>query len=58
MGLQTQLNSLHRAASRLEIKVNMDKSNIVGIRKVGRGGLFLFSFNFYAECFTICLMND
>ena len=35
IGLQTQLNSLHRAASRLELKVNMDKGNIVVLKKGG-----------------------
>ncbi len=35
IGLQTQLNSLYNAASRLELKVNMDKSNIVVFRKGG-----------------------
>lgn len=35
VGLQTQLNSLHSAASRLELRINMDKSNIVVFRKGG-----------------------
>ena len=29
VGLQTQLNSLQHAASELELKVNMNKSNII-----------------------------
>jgi hypothetical protein len=33
VGLQTQLNSLHRASVSLELKVNMNKSNIVVFRK-------------------------
>ena len=33
IGLQTQLNSLFSAASRLQLKVNMNKSNIVVFRK-------------------------
>ena len=35
VGLQTQLNNLCSAASRLELKVNMNKSNIVVFRKGG-----------------------
>ena len=35
IGLQTQLNSLYRAVMQLQLKVNMDKSNIVVIRKGG-----------------------
>ena len=35
IGLQTQLNSLFSAASRLQLKVNMNKSNIVMFRKGG-----------------------
>ena len=35
IGLQTQLNSLFNAASRLQLKVNMNKSNIVVFRKGG-----------------------
>eukprot|EP00745_Piridium_sociabile_P014995 TRINITY_DN220_c0_g1_i2.p1 TRINITY_DN220_c0_g1~~TRINITY_DN220_c0_g1_i2.p1 ORF type:complete len:782 (+),score=58.82 TRINITY_DN220_c0_g1_i2:69-2414(+) len=35
VGLQRQLNSLYTAASRLELKVNMDKTNIVVFRKGG-----------------------
>ena len=35
IGLQTQLNSLYRAAMQLQLKVNMDKSNIVVFRKGG-----------------------
>ena len=35
IGLQTQLNSLYRAAMRMQFKVNMDKSNIVVFRKGG-----------------------
>ena len=35
VGLQTQLNSLQRAASRLCLKVNVDKSDIVVFRKGG-----------------------
>ena len=35
IGLQTQLNSLYNAASRLELKVNMDKSNIVVVFRKG-----------------------
>ena len=35
IGLQTQLNSILSAASRLQLKVNMDKSNIVMFRKEG-----------------------
>ena len=34
-GLQTQLNSLFSAASRLQFKVNMNKSNTVVFRKGG-----------------------
>ena len=35
IGLQSQLNSLFSAASRLQLKVNMNKSNIVVFRKGG-----------------------
>ena len=35
IGLQTQLNTLFSAASRLQLKVNMNKSNIVVFRKGG-----------------------
>ena len=35
VGLKTQLNSLFSAASRLQLKVNMNKSNIVVFRKGG-----------------------
>ena len=35
VGLQTQLNSLHRAATKLELRVNMSKSNIIVFRKGG-----------------------
>ena len=35
IGLQTQLNSLFSAASKLQLKVNMNKSNIVVFRKGG-----------------------
>ena len=35
VGLQTQLNNLHRAAMQLQLKVNMSKSNIVVFRKGG-----------------------
>ena len=35
IGLQTQLNNLFSAASRLQLKVNMNKSNIVVFRKGG-----------------------
>ncbi|WP_419612590.1 hypothetical protein, partial [Thiolapillus sp.] len=35
VGLQTQLNSLQNAASELELKVNMNKSNIIVFRKGG-----------------------
>ena len=35
IGLQTQLNSLHRSAMELQLKVNMNKSNIVVFRKGG-----------------------
>jgi hypothetical protein len=35
IGLQTQLNSLCRAARSLSLKVNMDKSNIIVFRKGG-----------------------
>ena len=35
VGLQTQLNSLQHAASDLELKVNMNKSYIIGFRKGG-----------------------
>ena len=34
VGLQTQLNSLQHAASELELKVDMNKSNIIVFRKV------------------------
>ena len=33
VGLQTQLNSLQNAVSELELKVNMNKSNIIVFRK-------------------------
>ena len=33
IGLQTQLNSLFSAVSRLQLKVNMDKSNILVFRE-------------------------
>ena len=35
IGLQTQLNSLHSAATRLQLKVNLQKSNIIVFRKGG-----------------------
>ena len=35
VGLQNQLNNLHRAASSLHLKVNMKKSNIIVFRKGG-----------------------
>ena len=35
IGLQTQINSLQRAATALQLKVNMAKSNIVVFRKGG-----------------------
>ena len=35
IGLQTQLNSLQRASSSLQLKVNMSKSSIVVFRKGG-----------------------
>ena len=35
VGLQTQLNSLQRAASSLQLKVNMSKSNLIVFRKGG-----------------------
>ena len=35
IGLQIQLNNLKQAASDLQLKVNMDKSNIVVFRKGG-----------------------
>jgi hypothetical protein len=35
IGLQTQLNSLYDAASSLQLKVNMNKSNIIVFRKGG-----------------------
>ena len=35
IGLQTQLTSLNRAATRLQLKVNMQKSNIIVFRKGG-----------------------
>ena len=35
IGLQSQLNNLYRAASQLELKVNMDKSSIIVFRKGG-----------------------
>jgi hypothetical protein len=35
VGLQTQLNSLYMSASRLQLKVNMSKSNIIVFRKGG-----------------------
>ena len=35
VGLQAQLNSLHRAACRLKLTVNLDKSNIIVFRKGG-----------------------
>jgi hypothetical protein len=48
IGLQTQLNSLCRAASRLQLKVNMNKSNIVVFRK---GGYLAASERwFYNDC--------
>lgn len=39
LGLQTQLNSLQRASAALQLKVNMDKSNIVVFRKGGYLGV-------------------
>ena len=35
IGLQTQLNNLFSAATRLELKVNMNKCNVVVFRKEG-----------------------
>jgi hypothetical protein len=35
VGLQKQLNNLYAAASRLQLKVNMDKTNIIVFRKGG-----------------------
>ena len=35
VGLQTQLNNLHRAAASLQLKVNLGKSNIIVFRKGG-----------------------
>ena len=35
VGLQTQLNNLYRAATRLELKVNLSKTNIIVFRKGG-----------------------
>ena len=35
VGLQSQLNSLHRSACALDLKVNLEKSNIVVFRKGG-----------------------
>ena len=35
VGLQVQLNNLHNAATKLELKVNLDKSNIIVFRKGG-----------------------
>ena len=35
IGLQTQLNSLQRASSSIQLKVNLSKSNIVVFRKGG-----------------------
>ena len=35
IGLQTQLNNLHLAAQKLDLKVNMSKSNIIVFRKGG-----------------------
>ena len=35
VGLQTQLNSLHRTAASLQLKVNMSKSNVIVFRKGG-----------------------
>ena len=35
IGLQTQLNNLKNAANELQLKVNLDKSNIVVFRKGG-----------------------
>ena len=35
VGLQTQLNSLYRAANSLQLKVNLSKSNIIVFRKGG-----------------------
>ena len=45
IGLQTQLNSLFRAASSLQLKVNMTQSNIVGFF-LGRAKYFIL---FYAH---------
>eukprot|EP00745_Piridium_sociabile_P006919 TRINITY_DN14433_c0_g1_i2.p1 TRINITY_DN14433_c0_g1~~TRINITY_DN14433_c0_g1_i2.p1 ORF type:complete len:494 (+),score=25.16 TRINITY_DN14433_c0_g1_i2:66-1484(+) len=39
VGLQTQLNNLHRAAASLQLKVNMTKSNIIVFRKGGYLGV-------------------
>lgn len=38
VGLQPQLNNLHRAAPTLQLKVNMSKSNIIVFRKGGYFG--------------------
>jgi hypothetical protein len=35
IGLQTQLNSLQRSATSLQLKVNLSKSNIIVFRKGG-----------------------
>ena len=35
IGLQTQLNNLYNSANRLQLKVNMNKSNIIVFRKGG-----------------------
>ena len=46
-GLQTQLNSLQRASSSLQLKVNMSKSNKVVLRKGGYLGARL---NYSTHC--------
>ena len=33
VGLQTQMNSLHRTAASLQLKVNMSKSNVICFQK-------------------------
>ena len=40
VGLQNQLNSLKQEADRLQLTINLDKTNIMVFRKEGGGGIF------------------
>ena len=60
IGLQTQLNSLHRAAVSLQLKINMTKSNIIVFRKGGVSGCYrtmddgtLFIYSLLCDAFVI-----